>query len=169
MISLRCDVWVTTPSHLQRFRDVYDRTSMINRFRGDYSLPPGFPRLASQPPREIPLAILSAGDLTINSERLVYSHDPNPRYSNLLDLSFSTPIRGLEITLARFDYGPMRHLHLPYISFRVRELEIDPLLVTASGLGPFTFLIRRRTKGLFAEMVNAGATALPSNNRWRGP
>jgi hypothetical protein len=113
--------------------------------------------------------MLSAGDLTLNSEDLVYSHDPKPRYRDLLDLSFSTSIRGLEIELVQFDYAPMRYFNLPYISFRVKKLEVDPVLVTASGLGPFTFLIRRRTKHLFDEMVKAGATALPSNNRWRGP
>jgi hypothetical protein len=173
MADLQCGVWVTTPNHLRRFRDVYDRTSIIDRLRGDYSLPAGFPRLkmwrAGQPPREIPLAILSAGDLTLNSESLVYSYNPKPRYADLLDLSFSTPIRGLEITLVQFDFAPMRHFNLPYISFPGRKLELDPVLVTASGLGPFTFLIRRRTKRLFDEMVRAGATALPSNNRWRGP
>jgi hypothetical protein len=88
---------------------------------------------------------------------------------NLRDLSFSTRVRGLEIGLEQPDYALMRYGNLPYISFRVRELEIDPVLVSASGLGPFTFHIRRRTKQLFGEMVSAGAIALPSNNRWRGP
>jgi hypothetical protein len=173
MADLRCGVWITTPGHLQRFRDIYDRTSLFHRLRGDYSLPTGFPRFKiwqpDRAPREIPLAILSVGDLTLSSESLSYSYNPKPRYADLLDLSFSAPIRGLEIALAQFDYAPMRHFNLPYISLRVRKLEIDPVLVSASGPGPFALLIRRRTKRLFDEMVRAGATALPSNNRWRGP
>ena len=164
---------MTTPYHLQRFEDLMDRTSVINRLRGTYSLPEGFPRTklfrAGQPPLEMPVVMLSAGDLTINSEGLVYSHNPKPRYAELRDLSFSTPIEHLEIALAQFDYAPVRWGNLPFISFRVRGLDVDPVLLTASGVGPFTFQIRRRTKRLFAAMVSAGATPLPSNNRWRGP
>jgi hypothetical protein len=161
MANIRCEVWVTTSDHLKRFREVYDRTSTIDRFRGTYALPEGFPRTkilrAGRPPLEVPVAILSAGDLTLNSENLVYSHDPKPRYAELRDLSFSTPIRGLEIRVVQYDYAPMRRFNLPYISFRLRDVDADPLLITASGLGPFTFLIRRRTKRLFDNIVEAGA------------
>jgi len=116
-------------------------------------------------PLEIPVAILSAGDLTLESEKAVYLHKPRPRYIGLRDLSFSTPIRGLEINLVQFDYAPFRRFNLPYISFLVRQISDEPLLITASGRGPFTFLLRRRTNRLFDDMVKAGAIPLPTNNR----
>ena len=173
MADLRCGVWITTLDHLRGFREVYDRTSTVDRFRGTYALPAGFPRTKiarfGKSPLEVPMAILSAGELTLDAENLVYSHDPKPRYADLRDLSFSTPVRGLEITLVHPDYAPMRQFNLPYISFQVRSIEAGALLMTASGLGPFTFLIRRRTKSLFDKMVSAGAVPLPSNNRWSGP
>jgi hypothetical protein len=173
MADLLYEVWVTTPDHLKLVRDVYDNTSMLNRLRGTYALPPSFPRTRTrrvgQPPLEFPVVLLSAGKLTTNRENLVYSHDPKPRYADLRDLSFSVPIRGLEIALVQYEYALLRHFDLPYIAFRVPKLDADPLLVSASGLGPFTFLIRRRTKRLYDDMVKAGAVSLPSNNRWRGP
>jgi hypothetical protein len=163
------EVWVTTEDHLKRFRDVYDHTAMLDRFRGQYALPPGFPRTTmsrvGKAPLEIPVAILSAGDLTLQSEKAVYLHKPRPRYKGLRDLSFSTPIRRLEINLVQLNYAPFRRFNLPYISFLVRQRTDEPLLVTASGRGPFTFLLRRRTNRLFDDMVKAGAVPLPTNNR----
>jgi hypothetical protein len=163
------EVWVTTEDHLKGFRDIYDQATMFDRFRGQYALPPGFPRTTmsrvGKAPLEIPVAILSAGDLTVQAEKVVYLHKPRPRYKGLSDLSFSTPIRNLQINLVEFDYAPFRRFNLPYISFLVRHLSDKPLLVDASALGPFTFLIRRRTNRLFDDMVKAGAVPLPTNNR----
>jgi hypothetical protein len=39
------DVWITTAAQLKRFRDLYDRTSMLSRLRSEYSMPPDFPRM----------------------------------------------------------------------------------------------------------------------------
>lgn len=169
MADVQCAVWVTTEPHLKRFREIHDRTSILDRMRGNYALPLDFPRTKivrpGQPSREIPVMLLSAGKLTVNADNIVYSHDPKPRYAALRDLSFSTPTRGLEISLVQFDYAPIRYYNLPHISLRVREASVDPLLVTASGAGPFTYLIRRRTKRLFDEIAKGGAVPLVSNFR----
>jgi hypothetical protein len=165
-------VWITTVDHLRRFREICDRTSLLNRMRGEYSLPAGFPRAVlprvGQPPLQIPLAILSTGNLSFNSERLEYSYEPKQRYKYLRDLSFTTPIQGLEISMVQFDYAPIRLFNLPYISFRVRNMDPQDLLVSAKGFGPFAFLNRRRTKSLFYNLVEAGSVPLTSNNRWSG-
>jgi hypothetical protein len=164
MTNLERDVWVTTPSHLQRFTEVRESNSLIKRLRGNWDLPADFPRSSQY---QIPVVLLSAGDLILeqDSGRLVYTHNPGPRYKNLRDLSFSTQLRGLEICLA----VPFKLFEMLYISFRVKGAGVDPVFLTVSGRGLFISRIRRRTSELFAEMVKAGATPLPSNNHWRGP
>jgi hypothetical protein len=173
MVRTEFDVWVTTLAQLERFRDLYDRTSLFARLRSDYKMPHDFPRLAipqiRRPNVEIPVTMLSAGHICIDPPNLRYTHAPDSRkrYRGLIDLSFSEPIREASVALVRFRYAILPCYNLPYIALSFENQPSDSAtLISASGLGPSTYGIRRRTVALFRALRRAGVIQASSNNRF---
>jgi hypothetical protein len=171
-VGTKFDVLVTTEVQLSRFRDIYRRTSILSRLRSDYAMPQDFPRMIIPGIRrlglEIPVIMLSAGCVYIDSQCLRYTHAPDTRkYRGLTNLSFSIPIRHASVALVRFSYAMFPCYNLPFIALSFESRPSDsPVLISASGHGPSTLGIRRRTVALFRVLRRAGATQMPSNNRF---
>jgi hypothetical protein len=157
-------VWVTTEAHLQRFRAVWDSTSLIDRLWSKYSMPTNFPQLSiprsAQADAAVPLAILSCGELTITATTTTFQYlDTSWKsYRNLLDLSFSTANAKLVVSMVQYDYAAIRAYRLPYVCTNMSSHRTDsPLLISAAGIGPFTYFIKRRTHQIYQELLREGA------------